>query len=71
MEGYEGKTDIKNSSSTIDFGYYDVVMRSQEGGRIEAGKEYICIVERLSLSQLRLVFKEKDCKCQGQKEQAS
>jgi hypothetical protein len=67
MEEYKGKTDVKNSSNTVDFGYYEVVIRTQEGGRIDTGKEYIAVVERIGMDLLRIVLRERKCTCLKEK----
>jgi len=64
---YTGKTDVKNSSSTVDFGYYEVVIRTQDGGRIDTEKEYIAKVERIGMSLLRIVLRERKCTCLKEK----
>ena len=67
MEEYNGKTDVKNSSDTIDYGYYTVKIRTQNGGRIDAGKKYIAIVKRIGIDLLEILLEEKKCTCLKEK----
>ena len=64
MEEYEGRAEIKNSSSTVDFGYYEFKVSAPNGGRIETGKKYITEFIRLDQFTLIIVVKEKE-DCQG------